>query len=77
VTRGRGSEATIAAGDHVYCFTAEGTTHVLKPDDQGPNPIAVNHLPNVERVYGVAAIDGGFILRTADELIRIGGPPAP
>jgi len=69
--------APIAAGDRVYCFTDEGTTHVLQPDDEGPHEIAVNHLPGVERVYGVAPIDGGFILRTPDELIRIGEPAAP
>jgi outer membrane protein assembly factor BamB len=69
--------APIAAGERVYCFTAEGATHVLEPDDEGPNEIAVNQLPGVERVYGVAPIDGGFILRTPDELIRIGTRPEP
>ncbi len=69
--------APIGAGDDVYCFTDEGTTHVLRPDDEGPNEVAINHLPGIKRVYGVAPIDGGFILRTTDELIRIGTPPAP
>ena len=63
----------IRAGDRVYYFTKEGVTSVLRPDREGPHPLAENTLAIAGTVYGVAALEGAFLLRTGGELIKVVG----
>jgi outer membrane protein assembly factor BamB len=66
----------IAAGDALYFFSKNGATTVLRETAEGPQKLAENKLTIEGRVYGVAAIDGAFILRTGTQLFRVGRPPA-
>lgn len=63
----------IGAGKRVYFFGKDGTTTVV-----GTAPtlekLAENKLPTDDRVYGVAVIENGFLVRAGRELIRIGKP---
>lgn len=65
----------IGAGDRVYVFCKNGKAAVLKPDKAKPVVLAENaiEIPEEEIVYGVAATQSAFVLRTGRELIRIGG----
>jgi outer membrane protein assembly factor BamB len=56
----------------VYFFTKDGETVVVKP---GPEPevLARNALPVKGRVYGVAAVEGAFLVRTGTKLVKVGG----
>ena len=63
----------IRSGDRVYYFTKEGVTSVLRPDREGPHPLAENDLTVGGTVYGVAALEGAFLLRTGGELIKVVG----
>ena len=56
---------------HVFFFTKDGVTAVVKP---GPEPevVAENRLPGRGRVYGVAAVEGAFLVRTGTALHKIG-----
>jgi len=60
----------LAAGDRIYFFTNEGSSIVVKAGDRYEE-LAANTLPT-GRIYGVAAIDGAFLLRGGRSLIRIG-----
>ena len=70
----------IAAGDLVYYFCTAGQAVVLRPTGGGGNgeqPVKVAESKldiDGGRVYGVAAVDGAFVLRTGTQLIRIGLP---
>jgi outer membrane protein assembly factor BamB len=63
----------IGAGERVYFFTREGATVVI---EAGPNPepkmLAENSLPTEGRVYGVAAVNGCFVIRTGNRLTCVG-----
>lgn len=61
----------IGAGDRIYFFTKDGVTNVIKPGDTFEQ-LAENKLPTTERVYGVAAVDNAFVIRTGRELFRVG-----
>jgi outer membrane protein assembly factor BamB len=61
----------VGGAGHVYFFTRDGVCAVVKP---GPEPqvVAENRLPGRGRVYGVAAVEGAFLVRTGSALVRIG-----
>ena len=60
----------LAAGDHIYFFTKEGKTVVLKSGGV-PKVVAENELSIDGTVYGVAVVEGNFIIRTGTQLICI------
>ncbi len=62
----------VVNGDRVYLFGTDGTASVFAADAAEPIEVARNTLTVSERVYGVAAVDGAFFVRTGRELIRIG-----
>ncbi|MDX2033290.1 MAG: PQQ-binding-like beta-propeller repeat protein [Blastocatellia bacterium] len=60
----------LAAGDRIYFFTNAGYTVVIRPGDQFQQ-LAKNMLPEVERIYGVAALDDALLLRSGRKLIKL------
>lgn len=60
----------IAAGDLLYFFNKAGQTTVLKAGGR-QEVVAENKLTSGGTLYGVAVVDGHFILRTGTELICI------
>jgi outer membrane protein assembly factor BamB len=60
----------LAAGDRIYFFTNEGVTTVMR-DGAKPEPMAKNLLSEVERIYGIAAVDGALLLRSGRKLIKL------
>ena len=60
----------IAAGDKVYFFTKEGATDVYTAGAE-PKLIGTNELTVKDRIYGVAAADGRFVIRTGTQLICV------
>lgn len=60
----------LAAGDRIYFFTNEGVTTVMR-EGAKPEEIAKNSLSNLERIYGVAAVDGALLLRSGNKLIKL------
>ncbi len=62
----------IGADGRVYFFGKSGETTVVAA---GPElkVLAENALNVEDRVYGVAAVNGAFVIRTGTKLIRIGG----
>jgi outer membrane protein assembly factor BamB len=60
----------LAAGDRIYFFGVDGKTHVLRAGAKYER-IAVNSLSGVERIYGVAAVDGALLLRSGRRLIKL------
>ena len=62
----------IVNGDRVYVFGTDGVASVFAADAAEPIELASNSLTVSERVYGAAAVDGGLLVRTGRELIRIG-----
>jgi outer membrane protein assembly factor BamB len=60
----------LAAGDRIYFFTNEGITTVMR-DGAKPETIAKNVLSEVERIYGIAAVDGALLLRSGRKLIKL------
>ena len=66
------SATPIVNGDRVYLFGNDGAASVFAADAAEPTEVARNTLTVSERVYGVAAVDGAFLVRTGRELIRIG-----
>lgn len=61
----------VGGAGRVYFFTKDGVTAVVKP---GPEPevVAENRLPGRGRVYGVAAVEGAFLVRTGTALHKVG-----
>jgi outer membrane protein assembly factor BamB len=57
----------LAVGDYIYIFSNEGQTVVLRAGRQY-DQAALNTL-DVERVYGVAAVEGTLLLRSGKKLI--------
>ena len=62
----------IVNGDLVYLFGTDGAASVFAADAAEPIEVARNTLTVSDRLYGVAAVDGAFFVRTGRELIRIG-----
>ncbi len=58
----------IGAGDKLYFFTKEGATDVYKAGST-PELLHSNKLTIKDRIYGVAVVDGRFIIRTGTQLI--------
>ena len=59
----------IASSERLYFFGVDGTAAVLARSTG--ETIATNELKTEGRVYGVAAADGSFLVRTGDRLLRI------
>ena len=62
----------IVNGNRVYLFGIDGAASVFAADATEPIELARNTLTVADRLYGVAAVDGAFFVRTGRELIRIG-----
>jgi outer membrane protein assembly factor BamB len=60
----------LAAGDRIYLFSNVGKTIVLRAGAKYEE-LAVNTIKDLERVYGVAAVDGALLLRSGKKLIRL------
>ena len=58
--------------DHVYFFTTEGVTQVLRASADAPEVVATNHLSVDAPVTGFAAVDGAIVIRAGTEVIRVG-----
>ncbi|MFO0821665.1 MAG: PQQ-binding-like beta-propeller repeat protein [Gemmataceae bacterium] len=61
----------IGGAGRVYFFTRDGVCVVTKAGTEFEE-LASNKLPVKGRVYGVAAVEGAFIVRTDSALVRIG-----
>ena len=59
-------------GDHVYFFTQDGVTQVLRASAEAPQVVATNHLSVDAPVTGFAAVDDAIVIRTGTEVIRVG-----
>lgn len=68
----------IAAGDRLYFFGKDGDTSVIQihsaQHTETPPAVSVNTLATESRIYGVAAINGAFLIRTGRKLICVGQP---
>ena len=68
----------IAAGNMLYFFGKDGDTTVMQAPLQQrteiPPIVSINSLAIENRVYGVAAINGAFLIRTGSRLICVGKP---
>lgn len=60
--------------DHVYFFTQEGVTQVLRASAEAPEVVATNHLSVDAPVTGFAAVDDAIVIRAGTEVIRVGQP---
>ncbi|MYD87955.1 MAG: PQQ-binding-like beta-propeller repeat protein, partial [Acidobacteria bacterium] len=60
--------------DHVYFFTTEGVTQVLRASDEVPEVVATNRLSVDAPVTGFAAVDDAIVIRAGTEVIRVGRP---
>jgi outer membrane protein assembly factor BamB len=60
----------LAVGDRVYFFNNEGKTFVLRTGREFQQ-LAVNTIPDLERIYGVAAVENALLLRSGRRLIRL------
>ncbi len=61
----------VVSGDRVFFFSKNGATTVLSEGPEGPRKLAESKLSVTGRVYGVAAIDGAWLIRTGDRLVCI------
>ena len=60
----------LAVRDRIYIFSNEGKTFVIRAGRQYEQ-LAVNTISELERIYGVAAIDDALLLRSGRRLIRL------
>jgi len=60
----------LAAGDRIYFFGVDGKTFVMRAGAK-LDQLAMNELSGVERVYGVAAVEGALLLRSGRKLIKL------
>lgn len=60
----------LAVGDRIYLFNNEGKTFVLRAG-RVFQQLAVNTISELERIYGVAAVDNALLLRSGRRLIRL------
>jgi outer membrane protein assembly factor BamB len=65
----------IGAAGRVYFFGKDGVTTIAAAKPQFEK-LAENRLTVDDRVYGVAAVPGAFVMRTGEKLICIGSPLA-
>ena len=61
----------VGGAGRVYFFTRDGVCVVVKPRAE-PDVLAENKLPVKGRVYGVAAVEGTFLIRTGKNLVKVG-----
>jgi outer membrane protein assembly factor BamB len=61
----------LSDGRHVYFFGVEGKTVVMTLQTDQPVVVSENALTLAGRVYGLAAVDGAFILRTDRTLVKV------
>jgi outer membrane protein assembly factor BamB len=61
----------LAADGRIYFFGTDGSSLVVKPGAQ-LEVLAENRFPVEGKVYGVAAVDGAFLLRIGNRLVRVG-----
>ena len=58
--------------DHVYFFTTEGVTQVLRASAEVVEVVATNHLSVGAPVTGFAVVDDAIVIRAGTEVIRVG-----
>ena len=58
--------------DHVYFFTTDGVTQVLRASADAPEVVATNRLSVDAPVTGFAAVDNAIVIRAGTEVIRVG-----
>ena len=63
----------ITDGERLYFFGVDGTAAVLS--QSSGEIVSTNQLSIEGRVYGVAAADGSFVVRTGNRLVRIASKP--
>lgn len=63
----------ITDGERLYFFGVDGTAAVLS--QFSGEMVATSQLSTEGRVYGVAAADGSFVVRTGNRLVRIASKP--
>lgn len=61
----------IGAAGRVYFFTRDGVCVVVKNSPE-LETLSENKLPVKGRVYGVAAVEGAFVVRTGNALVKVG-----
>jgi outer membrane protein assembly factor BamB len=61
----------LGGAGRVYFFTRDGVCVVAKAGKEFET-LAENKLPTKGRVYGVAAVEGAFLIRTGNSLVRVG-----
>ena len=61
-------------GGHVYFFTQDGVTEVLRASADAPRVVATNVLSVEAPVTGFAAVDDAIVIRAGTEVIRVGRP---
>jgi outer membrane protein assembly factor BamB len=61
----------IGGAGRIYFFTRDGVCVVAKPGKEFER-LAENRLPVKGKVYGVAAVEGAFLVRTGNSLVRVG-----
>lgn len=66
----------LAAKDRVYFFGKSGETTVVAAGSE-LKVLAENSLPTTDRVYGVAAVNNRFVLRTGSQLLCLSTKTAP
>ena len=57
---------------HVYFFTQDGVTQVLRASADAPQVVATNPLSVDAPVTGFAAVDDAIVIRAGTEVIRVG-----
>ena len=60
----------VGAGDRIYYFTVTGVTEVYSAEDP-TTKLAENSLAEMERTYGVAVVDDGFVLRSGRRVVKV------
>lgn len=60
----------VGAAGRVYFFSVNGVTQVYKADAPGEK-LAANTLDEMERTYGVAIADKGFVLRSGRKVVKV------
>jgi outer membrane protein assembly factor BamB len=61
----------VGGAGRVYFFTRDGVCVVAKAGKEFEK-VAENKLPGKGRVYGVAAVEGAFLVRTGNGLVKVG-----
>ena len=61
----------VVAKDLVYAFGKSGKTMVLRPGEDAAEVVAENELPTDGTVYGVAVVNGAFVIREGERLLCV------